>query len=152
MPKSALLFVFIFCSVIVTGCGAGREYNLSAKSWIGAPVDELITQWGEPDHAPKSVGGYTEYVWSKDTGPHWVKPEVYSPPAQYHDEDDFEHFKRVHDYNNSYDPGGYYSTITCRTTVRVDENKKVVKISPESFMGLTDCRFVNAPAARQQKK
>lgn len=152
MFNSRLTVIWLCCSFLAAGCGAGREYNLNAGSWIGAPLSELVEQWGEPDQTLSASGGLKKYVWIKDTGPHWVEPQTYSPPAQYHDESDFEHFQRVHDYNHSYDPGGYYSTITCRTTVSVDAYDRVVKVSPESFMGLSDCRFVKAPPARQQTK
>ena len=137
------------CAVLLSACGAGKAYNISANSWIGAPLDEMIAQWGKPDKILPQSEGQEEYVWIKTTGPHWVEPEMYHPPVQYRDEDDFEYFKRVHDDKQSYDSGGHYSTITCRTTVRVSADKRIVEISPESFLGLTDCRFVNAPPVRQ---
>ena len=148
MMRLTLIVAILGSSFLSAGCGAGREYNASVSSWLGAPLEELVSSWGPPDQTMTGAAGGVEYVWFRDTGPHWVEPQAYNPPAQYQGESDYDYFQRRHDYDHSFDPGGRHSTITCRTTVKADARNRVAKISPESFLGLTDCRFVKAPPSR----
>jgi hypothetical protein len=52
------------------------------------------------------------------------------------------------EYDHNFKGEGYYSSIRCLSYVTTDAQGRVVKVTPESFMGLSDCRFVEPPPAR----
>lgn len=146
--RGSFLCLAVFGLLALPACGAGRAYNNNTQSWIGAPIQEMIAKWGEPFVTRPGKNGRRELIWTKSTAPLWNEPQVYSPPVQYSDEDDFEYFKRRAEYDHNYKPEGYYSKITCMSIVEVDSQDRVLDVSPESFLGLSDCRFVNPPPAR----
>ncbi len=148
MTKYGLIVIALMFGLLLSACGAGRAYQANVGSWIGAPLEELVGRWGPPDQTLKDARGQRQYIWVTSTAPVWIEPQTYNPPVQYSDEDDFEFFKRKHDYDYHFDPGGHYTSIICRSTVKVDDHNRVVKISPESFLGLSNCRFVDPPPAR----
>lgn len=148
--KKPILCLALLCALLLPACGAGRAYNKNTQSWIGAPVKEMIAKWGEPFSTREGENGDREFIWYlNSTAPVWNEPQVYAPPAQYSDEDDFEYFKRRAEYDHNYRPDGYYSQITCRTTVDVDSRGRVLEVTPESFLGIiSDCGLLEPPPAR----
>ena len=54
--KRLLLISLLFC----VGCTLDSEM----KSWIGMPVDELLSEWGSPDSYIKLKDGTQVLTWS----------------------------------------------------------------------------------------
>lgn len=121
----AILLAIIY----LPACGAGKAYLNNVGSWVGAPLGELIAQWGPPHKTGQLKNGQRYYEWTQAVE-HWVPPNLCLT-------DDLH-----------CDPGGYYALTSCTSTVMVDPQDLIISVTPDSFLGLSNCRFLPAPSAR----
>lgn len=119
----------VLAATYLPACGAGKAYLTNVGSWVGAPIAELIGQWGPPHKAGRLKNGQRYYEWTQAVET-WVPPNLCLS-------DDL-----------NCDPGGYYALTSCTSTVTVDPQDLVVSVSPDTFMGLSNCRFLPPPSAR----
>jgi len=62
------LFAVMFCAFGAVACTTATMTGIM-DSWLGAPLDEAIAQWGYPDEE-RQVAGHHLYVWHHDkSGP-----------------------------------------------------------------------------------
>ena len=71
MRRKLPLHALLLLSLLLSGCahGGGGLYGLAAQSWVGAPAEELIAAWGEPDGAePMPNGDMAVMAWEQEFG------------------------------------------------------------------------------------
>ena len=118
--KRAAQMVLLFASLyVICGC-SGLNYNKQVKSWIGAPIDEVIKTWGTPSETKALKDGRRSYSWIETS-------------EEYVDESD------VHSEIKHY---------TCTTMIITDANGIVVEAKDAELPLFTDCWNFMSPRGR----
>ena len=66
---SKLKFLLLTLVVIaVSGCALGVRYQTATASWVGAPIEDVLSAWGYPDITEPRPDGerlykWVEYIW-----------------------------------------------------------------------------------------
>ena len=60
--KEAIIFIFIF---LLASCATVGNYSKICDSWIGHPINELITAWGYPTGDFEIPDGNKVYRWER---------------------------------------------------------------------------------------
>ena len=57
----------IAAAILLSACvkSAGEQIDAAQKTWVGAPLDELIVSWGPPDKSAELSNGTRVYEWSE---------------------------------------------------------------------------------------
>ena len=117
-------------ALLATVCGcSGLDYGKRVKSWIGAPVEELISVWGAPRYTKALKDGRRSYSWVEEHE-EWVAPDD------------------PWDADGHYDPSERLERYTCTTVVIADPSGIVMEAKDEDPPFFTECWRFAAPRAR----
>lgn len=114
----ALGVIFGACASL-SGCATQAKYKEKLNTWIGAPVDNLVSSWGYPSSQLTAPNGNTVYVYERSGG--YVTPTTSTTNAS------------VTGYGNSaYGTattttyGGQFISMSCRTFFEVGPSRTIV--------------------------
>ena len=51
-------------AILLVGCATEAKYRAVLETWIGLPIDRLVSAWGPPHRSFKKQDGRTLYTWS----------------------------------------------------------------------------------------
>lgn len=117
-------------SMGLAGCALGTSYQIATESWVGAPIEEIIAAWGNPEATEALPDGERLYRWSETM---WEGPDpsqlaalmAADPAAPY---------------------SSFYTTYICRREIISDSNGRI-RTAWNSY----DCwRSDHLPAARSR--
>ena len=112
MNKFKLSLIVFF--ITLSGCSITSTMNGIMSSWVGANIDEVVTQWGYP-HEQREFRGKNLYVWNRNTT--LTMPQTTNTTANVYGNSV---------YAQSTTTGGNTTHWSCQRILEVDGNGTVV--------------------------
>lgn len=109
-----------------------ESYSKAVGSWMGRPIEEVLTAWGKPTKIKSQPDGVQHYI--------WFRTDEYKEPGMVYSDGK----GGIEEY-----PGEQYS-MSCVTTLKVSRDGYVFGFEPDSFDN--DCgRMVPPPTRKAQQ-